>query len=174
MAVADMTGAKTPDDAAYCWSRFLIESTMEKRVEGVGVYACVYPFTFGESGEIVMPTLGLPIGHPPDPKQLEEQLDPFKGNLYAYLVIMIGLPEEPGKWAGDSYTDKQRAEIPIGIPYDLYEKGEHTFYLFASLNCRSFPVTWAVKFDGTSFGEVRGAHGHYGGNLVGRLGLGDN
>jgi hypothetical protein len=169
-----MTGAKTPEEAAYCWSKFLIEDTIERRLQGTGIFACVYPFNIGEKGEIVLPTLGLSIGHPPSPQELDRQLEPYREGLYAYLVLMTGLPEAPGVWAGPSYTNKERAEIPIGVPYELCEKGPHVFYVFASLVCDKLPLTWAVRFDGEKFGEIKGTHGHFGGSLLGRLGLGEN
>jgi len=174
MAVADMTGAKTPEEAAYCWSRFLIQDVMERRLQGTGIYACAFPFNFGENKEIIMPTMGFPIGHPPNPQELEAQLEPYKENLFAYLVLMTGLPQPPGEWAGDSHTPQERAEIPIGVPYELCETGDHVYYLFASLVCHKLPVTWAIRFDGESFGEFRGTHGHFGGSLLGRFGLGES
>ena len=172
MAIANMTGATTPEQAAFCWSKFLLEDAMEKRLQGSGIFACVYPFNVGSTGEIILPSLGLRIGHPPSPQILEEQLQPFREGLYAYLVLMTGLPQPPGEWSGPSHTDVERAQIPIAVPFELCEQGPHIFYVFASLVCDKLPVTWAVRFDGESFGELKGTHGHFGGSLVGLMGLG--
>lgn len=174
MPEADLSWAKTPDELAAAWSKYIIDELIHRRESGVSsIQAGVFPFGI-QDGKVVLPAGEMPIGHPPDPSMATSHLQIYQEGLYAYLVVVTGEPGVPGEWAGPTYTDAQRAEIPIGVPGDLCEKGDYEFYIIASLVCETYPVTWAVRFDGEKFGEIRVVKGTFGGSLIGLMGIGEN
>lgn len=173
-ATADLSWAKTPDETAAAWSVFVIRELIRRREEGISsVAASVFPFSRSAEGIVTLPAGAMPIGHPPSPELATFHLENTQ-DLYAYLVVITGEPGVPGEWAGPSFTDAQRAAIPIGVPRDLCEEGDYDFYLIAALVCGSYPVTWACRFDGEKFGELKYAQDTYGGSLLGLLGIGEN
>jgi hypothetical protein len=172
MAKADLGWAQTPHEVAVAWSKFILDEMIERKEAGTPLYASVFPFTQGEGG-IVLPSGALPLGFPPDPKVAESHLRMYSDQgLYAYLVVTLGIPEAPGEWLSPGVSDKERAEIEIGVPGGLCEPGPHEWYLVGSLVSPEQPYTWAARWDGEKFGPLRYVAGNFGGTLIGLLGIG--
>ena len=189
MATADMTGVKTIYEQAFRWSKFLIQDLIEKREAGEqGIRSSVYPFCTlsreGEGTKTILPTAGLPLGHPPEGGVLSDILEMFledheEEDLFSYLVLITGMPDPPNQWRQEEEQALAAGQaapcVPIAVPWEMCERFEDrppVYYIIAALVCRERPVTFTAHFDGEEFGELRFAPGLFGGELVDALGMG--
>ena len=151
------------DQEAADWATEILTQTIqrrESRTQAVAPY--FYPFTMGKDGVEQLPTVPISAGHPPSLPLVEKilsKMDP----LYAYLYLMPGEPTPPSVWQGPTFTDQDRAQLPLGIPREIIEDGEFDFYVFGVFVSNSVSRTFCVPVSGDKFGKLRILSGTYGG-----------
>lgn len=151
------------DREAADWAEGLLKQTIERREQRVQAIApYVYPFTTGSDGVAQYPTSPLLAGNPPSEQAILRQLEEIDP-LFAYLYLMPGVPTPPSVWQGPSFTDQNRADIPLGVPSEIIEEGEFDFYLFGAFVSPTLKRTFCIPLKGDTFGKLQVVSGLYGG-----------
>lgn len=169
----DLSTARSLDEIAYLWSKFILTELMARRERQEAAIA-PYIFTFEEAnGQPQLPVMpSAEIGMPP---QASRALQALRPETYAYLVLFPGVPIPAAAWEGPSPTmpQQQRAEIPLGVPsvaIDLTKP--HVWWLNAAFVSRGIQATFCAGFDGETFSPLQEVAGTHGGCLSSLAGIG--
>lgn len=167
MATADLSRAETIDEVALHWSRFLIEHTIEQREEGSSpLIPCVYTFKLSD-GSPVLPQIPVSLGNPPTIESLLDALRLHGEHLYAYLVLMPGVPM--GDSEARAYSLGNKPDIPIKVPNEIIEQRGLDMYLMGAFWSKTEKRVYCSTFDGERFGSVLDSENVATGGLVGAL-----
>jgi hypothetical protein len=125
----------------------------------------------GKDGVEQLPTVPISAGLPPSIDLVEQVLEKMD-RMYAYLYLMPGQPLSPSVWQGSTFTDQDRAKLPLGVPKEIIEDGEFDFYVFGVFVSNSVSRTFCVPITGDKFGKMQILAGTYGGIFSSVSGVG--
>jgi hypothetical protein len=168
-----LSGAKSLDEIAYLWSKFILGELMARRERQEAALAS-YIFTFERIEDQpqlpIMPS--AEIGLPPRADAATQAIRP---ETYAYLVLFPGIPMPAAAWDGPSPSmlPQERAEIPLGVPTELIDFSRpQIWWLNAVFVSDTIQATFCAGFDGETFGELKEIAGTHGGSLSSLCGIG--
>lgn len=169
----DLSKAKSLDEIAYLWAKFLLSELMARRErQEAALASCI--FTFENVNNFVhVPTSPTAVlGTPP---QKDKALACLEPETYAYLVLVPGVPVPKEAWEGAEapMSSQEQAEIPLGVPSELIDLSRpHIWWLNAVFVSPSIQATFCAGFDGETFTELREVAGTHGGAFSSLAGIG--
>lgn len=169
----DLSGAKSLDEIAYLWSKFILSELMARRERQEAAVA-PYIFTFEKIEDQpqlpIMPSAEL--GMPPRADAATHAIRP---ETYAYLVLFPGMPIPVATWEGTDapMPPQEQAAIPLGVPTEIIDFSRpQVWWLNAAFVSDTIQATFCAGFDGETFGELKEIEGTHGGSLSSLCGIG--